>query len=525
MEPVSTHSKGEPILASSSAASAWPLDTPGGRFHAEWDADAPTSREGQLIFFFQFLKAGGRWERFMEKCPLTYSGNRGSNPLDVMGTVLLSVLCGHWRYAHINSVRGDRVNAALLGLGTTVSEDVVRDAMKRIPEEEGLVWLRRELLDCIAPALELGWILDIDTTVKPIYGHQQGAELGYNPHKPGRPSHVYHSYFVANLRISLGVEVLPGKQNAASHGLKQLWETLSKLPRSRWPTFARGDCGYGNEELMQEFEGLGLPYLFKLRHSPRVKDLVQECLRKRGGWQDAGDGWQVMEGELKLGSWSRARRVVLVRENPAKAPVGEAARRRRDHLDLPMADGKRWPESQAPWSGKIAVLVTSLDEQAFPTLAMPRLYRERADAENSFDELKNQWGWNGYTTRSLGPSRLMANLVALFYNWWNLYVRFYDGEHHREAITSRPALMQGVARQVQGGGQRKVKISLVHEKAEVIMQAVSLISSQLQQFMAIAEGWTIEQRWTTLLTRLLRRWLGGKWLAGVPERAGLVLSG
>ena len=119
----------------------------------------------------------------------------------------------------------------------------------------------------------------------------------------------------------------------------------------------------------------------------------------------------------------------------------------------------------------------------------------------------------------------MANLVALFYNWWNLYVRFYDGEHHREAITSRPALMQGVSRQVQGGGQRKMKISLVHEKAEAIMNAVGLTSSQLQEFMTKAEGWTIHQRWTTLLTHLLRRWLGGKWLSGVPEAAGPLLSG
>ena len=51
----------------------------------------------------------------------------------------------------------------------------------------------------------------IDVTVKPLYGHQQGAEIGYNPQKPGRPSHVYHSYFIANLRISLGVEELKKK--------------------------------------------------------------------------------------------------------------------------------------------------------------------------------------------------------------------------------------------------------------------------------------------------------------------------
>ena len=156
---------------------------------------------------------------------------------------------------------------------------------------------------------------------------------------------------------------------------------------------------------------------------------------------------------------------------------------------------------------------------------MPRLYRERADCENNFDELKNQWGWSGYTTRKIAPCRLMANLVALFSNWWNLYVRFYDEEHHREAITSRPALMHGVARQVRSGGRRKVKISLQHEYGDAITLAVREVSCQLQRMMDIAEQWTIEQRWAVLLTRLLRRWLGGKWLSGVPPDAGLLLTG
>ena len=145
--------------------------------------------------------------------------------------------------------------------------------------------------------------------------------------------------------------------------------------------------------------------------------------------------------------------------------------------------------------------------------------------QNNFDELKNQWGWSGYTTRQIAPCRLMANLVALFSNWWNLYVRFYDEEHHREAITSRPALMHGVARQVQSGGQRKVKVSLQHEYGEAIARAVREVSSQLHYMMAIAEQWTIEQRWIVLLTRLLRPWLGGKWLVGVPPDAKPLLSG
>jgi hypothetical protein len=53
--------------------------------------------------------------------------------------------------------------------------------------------------------------MDIDVTVKPIYGHQQGAQVGYNPHKAERPSHCYHSYFNSNTRLCLGLEVLGGR--------------------------------------------------------------------------------------------------------------------------------------------------------------------------------------------------------------------------------------------------------------------------------------------------------------------------
>jgi hypothetical protein len=507
---------------------SWPLDTPGGRFYAEWDDQAPVTREGQLIFFFQFLQAGGRWEEFLRACPLHYTGNRGSGATNVMGTVLLSVLCGHWRYAHINGVRGDGINPGLLGMRSTVSEDSVRLAMYRIEEKAGLDWLSTQILGSISPALGLPWILDIDVTVKPLYGHQQGAEIGYNPQKPGRPSHVYHSYFVANLRLSLGVKVRPGNEHAAAKGLPELWQTLDKLPRHQWPTFVRGDCGYGSEVTMLDHEQRGLPYLFKLRHTAKVKDLVTRMMRQGALWQDCGDGWQALESTIRLSGWTRERRVILVRESPSRAPVvvpGKARRGKDRQQLLPNAKGSGWDFQATPWSGKIAVLVTSLDPIAFPTQVMPKHYRDRADAENCFDELKNQWGWNGFTSRKLAPCRLMANLVALFYNWWNLYLRFYDEEHHREAIRSRPMLMAGVGRQVQSGGRRTVKVSVMHDKGDLIAHAVTQISSELHHIRAITEQWTVDQRWTLLLTRLLRRWLGGKWLPGLPSDADLLLSG
>ena len=544
--PFSPHPVGESVLPVPVAPSSWPVDTPGGRFRAEWDDQSPVTREGSLLFFFQFLEAGGRWQHFLRDCPLSYTGNRGSGAKNVMGTVLLSVLNGHWRYAHINGVRGDGVNPGLLGMSGTVSEDAVRLAMYRIDETRGLDWVSTQILDSISPVLGLPWIMDIDVTVKPLYGHQEGAEIGYNPQKPGRPSHVYHSYFMANLRISLGVEVRPGNEHAGARSLPGMWQMLDKLPRERWPTFTRGDCGYGNETILSECEARGLPYLFKLRHTVKVKLLVQRMMRQGSLWQDCGDGWQALESDLQLSGWSRARRVILVREAPSLAPVGGSVielnadailpagktakrkkkRRGKDRQsDLPHASGAGWDAQATPWSGKIAVLITSMAQEVWPTVSLPKHYRDRGDAENCFDELKNQWGWSGYTSRKLAPCRLMANLIALFYNWWNLYLRFYDAEHHREAIRSRPMLMSGVGRQVQSGGQRTVKVSILHEKGADIARAMQVISGEIGQMRTITERWTILQRWTLLLTRLLRPWMGGKWLPGLPRGAELLLSG
>ena len=123
------------------------------------------------------------------------------------------------------------------------------------------------------------------------------------------------------------------------------------------------------------------------------------------------------------------------------------------------------------------------------------------------------------------PGSGPPNLVALFYNWWSLYVRFFDEEHHREAIRSRPMLMQGVGRQVQSGGKRTVKVSILHEKQDLIAHAVSLVSNELQYIRSITEQWSPNQCWTLLLTRIFRLWLGAKWLPGLPSGANLLLSG
>jgi hypothetical protein len=189
----------------------------GGRVHVEWDPQAPVTPLGQLPFFIEYLRLGGLFDPWVADCPLAYTSPNAPKVRDVLGTVLLAVLAGHRRYAHITGLRADGVNPGLLGMGKVVSEDAVRRALARIDEAAGLAWLARHLDDCVGPLPSEPWILDVDTTIKPLFGHQEGAEVSYNPHKPGRPSHVDHTHMIGELRLALAVEVQPGRQHHSSH--------------------------------------------------------------------------------------------------------------------------------------------------------------------------------------------------------------------------------------------------------------------------------------------------------------------
>ena len=208
MNQLTFHPAGE---TQSTALTAVPgpvaVDTFGGRIHVEWDAQAAVTPLGQLPFFIDFLQVSGRFEPWVASCPLTLSSPNAPRNRDLLGTAVLAILAGHQRYAHISALRGDTLNAPLLGMTKVVSEDSVRRNLGRMDEAAGVKWLQDHLDEGVAPLLSIPWILDSDVTVKPLYGHQEGAEKGYNPHKPGRPSHTYHTYFIANLRLILEVEV------------------------------------------------------------------------------------------------------------------------------------------------------------------------------------------------------------------------------------------------------------------------------------------------------------------------------
>ena len=88
----------------------------------------------------------------------------------------------------------------------------------------------KELMhDIIEPALPSSLILDFDSTIETVYGHQEMAKTGPNPHKPGRKS--YHPLLVyeGKTRLCLNAALRPGNRHTADNAIDLAEETLNLL--------------------------------------------------------------------------------------------------------------------------------------------------------------------------------------------------------------------------------------------------------------------------------------------------------
>lgn len=490
------------------ACKPFAVDTHGRRFHVEWDPQAPVTPLGQLVFFSQFLATAGLFSDWVNGCPLRFSSPNAPTRTNLLGTITLSVLAGQFRYAHITGLRADTVNPVGLGMTKVCSEDSVRRAFAEADPEACAQWQTQALRQTWLPALKHPWVLDLDVTIKPIYGHQEGAEIGYNPHKPGRPSHAYHTLMIRHLRLVLDVEVHGGKQHGAGHGRANLWRLWESLPLECRPKLICGDASYGQEALMADCETRQQKYLFRQRQTNGVKDLVRG-LEVQGGWKKTLNGWEGLEGTLQLTGWTQRRRVVVLRRERIKAGPLRGLPGTEAQAQLELVGEKQ----QGLYEYQVMVTNLTVD-----VLGIADLYRQRADSENGYDELKNQWGWGGYMSKDLLRCQVAARNVALIYNWWSLFVACADPVRGREAITSRPLLLSAVGRLTESGRQLRLTLTSTHAEAGHAQGLLTQISLFLSGLKNAAEQLSPSACWERIWDRILGPYLRPK--AAIAMRSG-----
>lgn len=349
------------------------LDTLPGKFTVTRTDEALTPYGG-LAAWSGFLKHLGIIERLADHCPVARTSSNAAPVREVLHSFLLGALVEGKRFCHVRWVMDDPAVATLMGMERVRGEDALPRLGKGLDRESLRQWLTRPQTELYA-ALPDRFIADWDSTVNTRYGHQEDAALGYNPHKRGRKSHHPLICVAARTRLCLHLEWRPGDTVSATDwqpAMEKLWSHPTIRERL-W--LNRGDVGFGQEAIMawHEAEGQKRPkYLFKLKLTNNVRRAIARVPWPMWEGAPTAGCQQFAETTVRLQGWSRERRVIIMRTLKPTNPSPQ---------DL------FWdtPEDE------VAVYVTNLERCDATLEQVALLYAQRADTENVFDELKNQW--------------------------------------------------------------------------------------------------------------------------------------
>lgn len=396
--------------------------------------DKPVTPYGGMAVLMEYFYRIGLRALLEEALPDERTSPNATDVIDICVSFLAAVLCGADRFAHISRIRGDRALGTILDVKRVPSASTLTRYFNTFTQ--GKVEMMSEKL--------MGWTfdrldtkacdstLDLDSSVFTRYGLQEGAHKGYNPRKPGRPSHRPIFAVLSELKMVANLWLRSG-DTADLTGLEQfLSETLAKLPEGVNVASVRADSGFHAEKAFSCFEQRGLSYAVYVRMDRRIQRTIASI----------GE-WSVVEGDphretadisYQALRWDKPRRMVVVRER---------VREGRDNR------GKKLFE--VPDYTYSAVL-TNMDDDA---VEVWRFYNGRADVENRIKELRYDFGADGFCLDSFFGTEAALRLIAFLFNLVTLFKKTVMGSLKPTLKTIRYRIIVTGA-QLGSSGRRKI---------------------------------------------------------------------
>jgi hypothetical protein len=150
--------------------------------------------------------------------------------------------------------------------------------------------------------------LDLDSLPQEVFGRQPGSE--WNGHFQTR---CYHPLVVrSELGDFLGAKLRPGNAHTADGGLEFVLPILRWAARYAERVWLRMDAGFPAPEMLSRVEAEGFRYVARLRSNAALQKLAAPHLKRPVGRPPAEGRLWTHELAYRAGSWSHARRVVLV---------------------------------------------------------------------------------------------------------------------------------------------------------------------------------------------------------------------
>ena len=228
-----------------------------------------------------------------------------------------------------------------------------------------------------------GIVLDMDSSVSPTYGEQEGS--AYNGHFGCT---CYHPLFVFNQFGDLERCALrPGNVHSADGWREVLEPVVARYRHKMKRRYFRGGAAFANPDIYAFLEAEGFKYTIRLPANAVLQASIGWLLKRPVGRPPHEVRRYHASFSYRAGSWNKARRVVAkVEWHP----------------------GELYP--------RVGFIVTNM---ARPAERVVAFYNQRGTAEQHIKEGKNAVIWTRLSCRRFAANAVRLQLHALAYNLGN----------------------------------------------------------------------------------------------------------
>ncbi len=208
---------------------------------------------GGVYLFHLFLKQIG-W-RHLVGITIKYEQRNSQYTIpEQLFSLLYPIILGLSRIEVSRMLGNNGVFKMLIGLNrfpdpTTLRRFLIRGSDELRPQ---LIRLhdrsRKYFIDRIVPEKKL--LVDMDSTVCTVYGHQEGAMKGYNPRGRGRRSYYPLFCFESNSGTSLLGLLRHGNAYTSTGAKEYLARFFVQFPEIEYDVRFRGDSGFYDKEII-----------------------------------------------------------------------------------------------------------------------------------------------------------------------------------------------------------------------------------------------------------------------------------
>ncbi len=358
------------------------------------------------------------FRQVINDCPYLPRGqsNRSYKPYEIIESFIVNVWLGATKFYHTQIGRFDYPLTTIFQWRYHPSDVTYRRFFNRFNYA-----LNNQVFDyffswLLSNLKEKEVTLDIDSSVFTRYGSQQGAKRGYNPHKPGRPSHHPLMAFISDLNLVVNFWLRPGNSHTSNNFINFLDQTFARL-RDIKVELVRLDSGFCYNNIFSHLEERDLSYIVGLRFTSTVKQMI---LSQRLTWYRFAPGLEYSVKEYKANGWKKKRKIILIRKSITAYTNVSDKQFSMDFLENYL-DINQY---------RFTAFVTNINVSPEQVRS---LFRSHAESENKIKELAYNLGTKSFQLNSFYATEAALNFVMLAYNLMSLFNIFLlDSDYSTE---------------------------------------------------------------------------------------------